>query len=165
MGREVRRVSKDWKHPKERGGKYRPLFGESFSKALSDWVFQKDKWEEGFRDDWSGGWKPRADEEPNWSFEEWYGEKPSQYDYMPDWSDEERTHLQMYETCSEGTPISPVMETPEELAKWLTDNKASAFALMTATYEEWLSCCKKGWVPSAVCENGELKSGVRGCKK
>ena len=40
---------------------------------------------------------------------------------------EERTHYQMYETCTEGTPISPVMETPENLARWLADNGASAF--------------------------------------
>ena len=41
----------------------------------------------------------------------------------------------IYETCSEGSPISPAFETPEELARWLTDN---SFGSMTATYEQWL---------------------------
>jgi dihydroxy-acid dehydratase len=50
--------------------------------------------------------------------------------------------------------------TPEELARWLADNNASAFASMTATYEQWLATCKRGWSPSAILENGELKSGV-----
>jgi len=47
----------------------------------------------------------------------------------------------MYETCSEGTPISPVMETPEQLARWLVDNKASFFGTMTAPYDRWLEIC------------------------
>lgn len=44
---------------------------------------------------------------------------------------------QMWETCSEGGPISPVFESPEELAHWLTDNNASTFTDMTATYKRW----------------------------
>jgi len=44
----------------------------------------------------------------------------------------------MYETCTEGTPISPVMDSLETLARWLADNGASAFGEMTATYEQWL---------------------------
>lgn len=81
-------------------------------------------------------------------------------DYMPDWPEEKMTHYQMYEDTSEGTPISPVMETPESLAQWLADNNASSFGGMTATYEQWLAVARGGWAPSAVVEDGELKSGV-----
>jgi len=48
----------------------------------------------------------------------------------------------MYETCTEGTPISPAFATPEELARWLADNEASAFGGMTASYEGWLRTIK-----------------------
>lgn len=39
--------------------------------------------------------------------------------YMPDWPAAERTHWQMYETVSEGTPISRAHPTPEALASEL----------------------------------------------
>ena len=69
---------------------------------------------------------------------------------------------QMYETTTEGTPISPVMKTPEELARWLADNKASACGSMTATYEEWLQTIERGWAPTMMIFGGELTSGVSG---
>ena len=79
---------------------------------------------------------------------------------MPDWPESERTHLQMYESTSEGTPISPVMETPEQLARWLADTGASAFAGMTATYEQWLAVARGGFAPSAYVTASGLQSGV-----
>ena len=89
--------------------------------------------------------------------------KPVPADYMPDFSDvpEDRMGLMMFETCSEGTPMSPAFGTPEELARWLVDNRASAFGYSTATYEQWLSVCRGGWAPSMVYtpERG-LLSGV-----
>lgn len=30
---------------------------------------------------------------------------------------------QLFETISEGTPLSPAFEKPQELVKWLTENK------------------------------------------
>ena len=82
---------------------------------------------------------------------------------MPQWPDAERTHLMMYEDCSEGTPISPAFATPEELAHWLVDNGASAFGGMTATYEQWLATCKRGWsVGSVFIPETGLVSGVEG---
>ena len=61
--------------------------------------------------------------------------------YMPDFGTE-ATHYMMYETCSEGTPISPAFETPEELARWLTVSRASMFGDTTGTYEQWLRIAK-----------------------
>jgi hypothetical protein len=63
---------------------------------------------------------------------------------MPMWSQSECTHWQMYEEITEGTPISPVFATPEELARWLSDNKVSAFADTTASYTQWLSLIRQG---------------------
>ena len=68
---------------------------------------------------------------------------------------------QMWEDCTEGSPISPVFETPELLAHWLADTGASAFADMTATYDQWLQTVMRGWAPSAVCTPGKgFRSGV-----
>lgn len=161
MGREVRRVPKDWVHPLNERFRHKPLLDGSFKKALAEHLLAKQKWDEGLVDNWNGGWKPKPEEALKCaSYEEWAGDAPREADYMPDWPEEQRTHLQMYETCTEGTPISPVMATPEELAHWLADNKASAFADMTATYEQWLATIKAGWAVSAVIEHGQMKSGV-----
>ena len=171
MGREVRMVPKDWVHPQysreevaERGylhGRFKPLHGGSYAKAATDWDAEFAKWDEGLRKAYSKGdeWVPHGytDGTP---YEEYAGKRPVAEDYMPDWPESERTHFMMYEDTSEGTPISPAFETPEELARWLADNGASSFGSSTATYDQWLYVCRGGWAPSAVVINGEVKSGV-----
>lgn len=166
MGREVRMVPQNWEHPKDKKGDHIPLM-DGLCKSLSDWWRCKAMWNLGYR-------KGFGKNEPNWlpieekytgTPEDWYGEAPDPENYMPDWAPEFRTHLQMYEDTSEGTPISPVMETPEELARWLADTGASSFGRSTATYEQWLEVCRGGWAPSAVLtvyENGTgtMQSGV-----
>ncbi|VVB50621.1 Uncharacterised protein [uncultured archaeon] len=170
MGREVRMVPPGWQHPQEADGRYKPLLDGSFEKALAEWTEGKKKWEEGFRENWGAKegepkWKPKeADETCSWV--EWNGSKPQKRDYMPTFPEGTATHLMMYETCTEGTPISPAFATPEELAHWLADNGASAFGDMTATYEQWLATCKSGWAPSAVFTSQTgLTSGVAATKE
>jgi hypothetical protein len=46
---------------------------------------------------------------------------------------------QLWETTSEGSPISPVFDSPEKLAKWAAKNSC-LFAGLKATYEDWLAC-------------------------
>lgn len=45
---------------------------------------------------------------------------------------------QMWETTSEGAPISPVFATAEDLAGWLADSGASLFGSETASRDQWL---------------------------
>lgn len=138
MSREVRRVPINWEHPKDEKGHYIPLY-KSFS-------YNEEEIKEGLRDGWL------KDEPPN------YG-----CDVMPRWPESKRTHYQMYESVTEGTPISPVMETPEALARWLADNKASAGPYATATYDQWLAMIKVGSSAGGFVINratGETMSGV-----
>lgn len=139
MSREVRRVPANWVHPKEHG-RFKPLM-DHYQTAHDDFMDEVAK----------NGLQVAID---------YYGCAPDINDYMPDWPEEERTHLMMYESTSEGTPLSPAFATPEELARWLVDNNASAFANMTATYEQWLSTCRQGWAISAVMVDGVMTSGV-----
>lgn len=44
---------------------------------------------------------------------------------------------QMWETCSEGSPQSPVFRSLDELCEWLEESNASWFGYETATKEEW----------------------------
>ncbi len=160
MGRQVRRVPADWQHPKNEKGHYIPLFERSYSKDAAEWDERAAQWAKGLRDDYNGGWQPKEAVYADMCYVEWAGAAPDESDYMPDWPTDQCTHLQMYDNTSEGTPISPVMETPEQLAQWLADNEASAFAGMTATYEQWLGTIKRGFAPSAVLVCGHLESGV-----
>lgn len=144
MGREVRRVPSNWVHPE---GK---CLYDGFNDALAKWQEHKDQWDAGFREDWGKWdpknlnvrhWKERAGDELSMSFEEFWGQRPDPIEYMPEWPAAEKTHYQMYETTTEGSPISPVMDSPESLARWLADNNASAFGSMGASYEQWLRVC------------------------
>lgn len=139
MGREVRRVPADWQHPKDEfTGRYKALYDGNFRDALREWNEENDKWSR-------GEFPEHADEaDKQLSYSEWGGDQPKSCDYMPEWPDDQRTHLMMYETTSEGTPISPAFATPEELARWLADTGASAFGSSTASYEGWLRVAKAG---------------------
>ena len=145
MGRAVRKVPANWAHPKDEHGSYIPLF-DRFETALADWQEGNRQWEAGYMEDFrffpeapERRWKPKPDD-PSYDlpYAEWAGPCPLKEDCMPDWPESERTHLQMYETTTEGTPISPVMVSAEQLALWLADNNASVFAGITAAYETWL---------------------------
>lgn len=181
MGREVRRVPKDWQHPK-RDGRYIPMYDKSHSEALREYLDDDlPRWLEGWRlwheegkaMTYSGKTMTIAecvdDSEPHRrpaepSYRWWAGEipsPPSPDNYMPAWPVDQRTHYMMYEDTSEGTPISPAFATPEELARWLADNGASSFGSSTASYEQWLRVAKGGWAPSGVLLPGTgFVSGV-----
>lgn len=143
MGREVRKVPADWQHPKdERNGSYTPLYpGERYEESKRD--FEQKQADEGLQ-----------------AAIDWCGMPPDINDYMPNWPEAERTHLMMYEDTTEGTPISPAFLTPEELARWLAGNNASALGSDGASYEQWLAMARDGWAPSMAITGGRILSGV-----
>lgn len=156
MGREVRRVPSNWKHPKDARGQYVALFEGNYEDDAREWMDKARAWDDGSDPDAA---EHKATHPFYW---EWDQNPPKREDYMPTWKDEERTHYQMYENTSEGTPISPVKDSPESLARWLADNEASAFGNMTADYESWLRVCRGGYAPSAIISVGGITSGVQG---
>jgi hypothetical protein len=163
MSREVRRVPADWEHTKEYNPYrnkdcYKPLYDGDFKADARYWDDKCEKWEAGERPDYAP-----IDEYPiDYPFDQWEGPRPYSGDYMPQWDESERTHYMMYETTSEGTPISPAFDTPEDLARWLADTNASAFAGHGASYDAWLRIAKGGYAPSAIMIGGQLVSGVEG---
>lgn len=140
MGREVRRVPAGWQHPKNDKGRYIALYGWSYADAAREFLEMAN----------TKGLQKAVE----------YMGCPNQADYMPDWPDEQRTHYMMYENVTEGTPISPAFETPEELARWLVANNASALGTTGASYEGWLRVARGGFACSMVISNGVLESGV-----
>jgi hypothetical protein len=162
MGREVRRVPENWEHPTNNNGNYIPMFEYSYSEALAEWELQKEKWDEGFVECWNGeeDRKPKSENDKEGSFEDFCGGKPDPKYFIPDWEEEDKTHIQMYENTTEGTPISPVFDNAEDLAQWLVDNKARSFGSATATFDQWMNTIKAGYAPSMVVKNGQSMSGV-----
>lgn len=162
MGREVRKVPANWEHPKNEAGYHIALHdGQSLARRTNEWDQGKAMWALGLRQNWSTKeYEPTEEKYVGETWEEWDGERPDPAEYMPAWHPSVCTHLMMYEDTSEGTPISPVFATPEELAKWCADNGASAFGSSTASYEAWLRIARGGFAPSMIIENGVMKSGV-----
>lgn len=99
---------------------------------------------------WNGTSYSEEDSEPNW------------LNYRPRWSNKERTHLQLYETVSEGTPLSPPMPDIESLARWCSENKGIWNSTDNMTYDDWLTFGRSGgWAPSLMITPGVgVETGV-----
>lgn len=156
MGREVRKVPPDWQHPRDDKGRYVGLL-EGYSKHVAQRAMEQEAWQRG-KVITFGGEDPAPSDV---SFDEWYGEPPNPDHYVPDFSEGSATFFQMYETVSEGTPISPPMPTLEALAKWLSEDSSNdGWRNDRNSYEQWLAVCKAGWVPSGVVIKGHFMTGV-----
>lgn len=137
MSRELRRVPANWRHSKNDDGHYQPMLDCDYEADLQEWIDGRALWKAGTHPD-----QQEHESANGRTWEDWYGGAPDREYYRPAWTDAERAHFQMYETCTEGTPISPVFATPEECARWCADNGASAFGYQTAPYEWWLRVCE-----------------------
>ncbi len=155
MSREVRRVPADWQHPREGydgKGFYRPLYDEDFKAAAASWKAEFAEWE-------SRGpvWQEAAAYSAG-HLEYWEqgGNPPDRREYRPAWTDAERTHYQLYEAVTAGTPLSPPCASPEELAEWLAGNGIQAYPGFplgaVAGHEEWLAIIRVMLATSARLE-------------
>jgi len=68
---------------------------------------------------------------------------------------------QMWENVSEGSPISPVVKTKEELARWLSENTRADDVNYGATYEQWLKMIEMGYCPSFGFIGDKFIGGVK----
>lgn len=123
MGREIRMVPANWEHPtatrtygyQEPG--YQPMFDRTFAEAAAEWLADLAKWEAGERPSYFDAAKHPADLK-HWEYD---GGPPDREYYRP-WSDDEAIWFQVWETVSEGTPVSPPFATREELIDYLAAN-------------------------------------------
>ena len=126
MGREIRKVPANWEHPKNERGHYQPLYDESFREAATTWTRGFLQWAPGFPEFDKHG----TDAPFYW---QWEGNPPQEDLYRPEWMEAERTHFQVYETVSEGTPVSPVLPSKDAVVAWAMEQghsraNAEAFA-------------------------------------
>lgn len=70
---------------------------------------------------------------------------------------------QVWETVSEGSPITPVFSTPEALARWCANDDNDKSVTRGLSYERWLKFITgPGWAPSMISFGGQVMSGVEG---
>jgi len=122
MSREIRRVPKNWQHPKDEStGRYKPLFDNDYDTAAANWIADLIAWENNVEVFPSDG-KP-IDKTLRFARYFWeYAGNPPDADYYraEPWA-EPPTCYQVYETVSEGTPVSPVFETLDAMVFWLVN--------------------------------------------
>ncbi len=152
MGREIRMVPPDWDHPKKENGSYQPLYDEDYETACEEWYADcVDK---------NGKYKSGD--------EEYVGDPPDKNYYRDrKWAKEEATHFQVYETVSEGTPVTPHFATKEELIDhlcehgdfWDQKRRKKGYTMMECgpwSRENAESFVKSEWAPSFIVTGGKI---------
>ena len=160
MGREIRRVPKGWEHPTKmyynRRGEpaedFIELYNEDYVTAAERWMKKADSWHAGCVDK-----DTVEDRKENPYYWDWAGMPPDKESYRPAWKTAEC--YQIYETVSEGTPVSPVFETEDEMLAWMIlpidraskYNKGSDWQCMQGRTEEGARIfIKDAWAPSFI---------------
>jgi hypothetical protein len=67
---------------------------------------------------------------------------------------------QLWETVSEGSPITPVFATPEELARYQTNPGNDTSTTKGTTFEQWMAFISVGWAPSMIGNGDTIQDGV-----
>ena len=148
MGREIRRVSKEWQHPRDVTDHYRPLYDNDYESELAN--YQRRCWD--FENDVDGQ-RTRAAKHGSYSLADWDGGPPSRDYYRQAWDDDNpATHYQIYETVTEGTPTSPVFASLDEMFNWLIGEGYSGHAAGKFV--------KDGWAPSMMFSPDKGVSGI-----
>lgn len=168
-------VPPNWNHPLvirasgEEG--FQPMYSRSFEVAAAEW-------KEGFLK-WETGWRPSYytvdAENPNPEYWEYHGEPPERRYYRP-WSDADATWFQVWETVSEGTPVTPPFETKAELIDYLVANgdfwdqkrrkDRERGRYIVSNCDPWTRQQAEsfvngpGWAPSMVMDSSGVRTGV-----
>lgn len=145
MGGRARRVPAGWDHPKDDRGRYIPLRdGLKFRERVRAWEEGAAKWREGLQATCDARlWEPIPAKYRGLTYAEYEGPRPDPDEYTPSWPPSQCTHWQMYEEVSEGTPVSPVFGSADELARWMAEHDRGSTlegrSLRPSNYEDYLS--------------------------
>lgn len=172
MGREIRRVILNWEHPrrdcphtpwtngcdeaKVHNGKcYQPMYDRDYKSASDEWKAAFLAWENGERQ------ARLAKDGEDYEYWDWNGMPPDKDYYRQAWTAEEATWYQVYQTVSEGSPVTPPFATQEELVDYLVENgdfwdqRRGHGGWNRETAERFVGI---GWAPSLISANGQLSA-------
>ena len=110
--------------------------------------------------------------DPYSAYCDWSGSPPDAEYCRPNWDKSTATWYQVYETVSEGTPVSPPFETADQLIEYLVangdfwDQKRRKAGNSFMSCEPWLrEAAEKfvkgwGWAPSLIISSKGVQTGV-----
>ena len=179
MGREIRNVPPNWKHPEHSDdnrrarGQLQPMYDQTFDERFAEWLVEFDRVRSGKLTDIERECYPRG--LADWLIDEGQPVDPA---YYRPWQDDEATWFQLWETVSEGTPVTPPFATKQELADYLAANgddwdrsrcndlhTCRLFGLTPGKPGWGKERAERfvfgaGWAPSLVIADGKVMSGV-----
>ncbi len=165
MGREIRRVPANWQHPRrdcqhwpkcDSGKCYQPMFNRDYETAVVEWIENHQLWLSGEHPDQING----SGKDYQY-YAQWNGNAPDVEYYRPKWN-EEPTWLQLYETVSEGTPVSPAFATQEELIEYLATHGDDWGHGTPYSKDAAERMVRGGWAPSLIMMGRQIYSGAEG---
>ena len=127
------------------------MFNRFYEDELNEWLEDHKLWIEGKHPDQKNG----KNKEYKY-YAEWGGNPPDIEYYLTEKWDEEKDEMwfQLYETVSEGTPLSPAFRTKEELIKYLVEN--GDFWGYNWTKQQAEKFMETEWCCSAIVANGKF---------
>lgn len=155
MGREIRRVPPNWKHPEEPGrGEVLNSPGMRFKALFQGYEEDAEQWRKGFLAWEKKSKKAKGDSKYFWEYE---GSPPDKENYV-DYVGVKPTWYQVYQTVSEGTPVTPPFATKEDLAQYLATH-GDAWD-QARGHGPWnIEAARKfvgaGWAPSGIVVPGK----------
>ena len=157
MGREIRRVPPHWNHPGEGLGRPQPMYDKDYQTAGEEWVEEFIKWH--VKKEYPCYAKESSKRLFYW---DWESPPPQKELYRP-WKNSEATWFQLWETVTEGTPVSPPFETLEELAQYLAANGDTwdqHYGKGGWGIERARAFCADGWCPTGAIIDGKYHEGT-----
>lgn len=139
MGYTIRRVPKDWNHPKDSRGYYKPLYDQ-------DYETESNLWKDGYVKFYKRG----MDKQLNCEYWEYGGMPPDSEFYRPKWDSKQCTNYMLYENTSQGTPVSPSFENINDLTKWFYENQVSLFGSHRYNYLHCEELVRHTFLPNDV---------------
>jgi hypothetical protein len=138
----------------QRVGDYIPLCDNDIQSAYQEWQENLDKWLLGTHEEQVERRYDFYDYTPTYAaFVEWKGRSPDPERHRTrKWSMEEATAYQIYETVTEGTPVSPVFPDAAAMIAWLIQQGHSE-----QSAREFLHY---GSVPSGAVVNGSFATDI-----
>lgn len=138
MGREIRMVPANWEHPTQEcphlpwaggcdeakannGRCFLPVYDEPYEHAAQEWLNECIAWSNRTATGFDGNPVDEETYREHQFYWDYAGKPPNKESYRPQF-DQPATHYQVYETVSEGTPVTPHFATHGELIEYLIEH-------------------------------------------
>ncbi len=119
MGRKLVMVPPNWQHPNNADGHPQPMYDQWFEDAFDEWLAEFDRIRTGDLTDIERECYPSSRPLAEWLLDEG---APHDLAYYRPWRDEEATWFQVWQTVSEGSPVTPPFATKGELVDYLVEH-------------------------------------------